>query len=345
MCIQLKLDRPTRRFLCRLDRKTRDADLRVRCRVLQKVHNGLSRNAAAREVGCVPSTAWRIVDRFLEKGIASLFDGRKENGARKVDERVEAEILEILKGGPRDHGFTRDTWTLELIQCLIEERLGTRISVGHLWKVLKAKRIRWGMPKPIVACPWPARQRERRLRQLRRLAANPGRREVVLYGDEVDIDFNPRIGRDWMLPGTQRWILTPGKNVKAYLAGAYDPRRNRLICVDGPKKATWLFLNLLRALLDAYPWAARIHIILDNYIIHKTALVDDWLRTIGRRIQLHFLPPYCPDDNRIERIWRDLHANVTRNHRCASMPELLGNVWLYLNNRFDLFEGLRLCST
>ena len=36
------------------------------------------------------------------------------------------------------------------------------------------------------------------------------------------------------------------------------------------------------------------------------------------KVVLHFLPPYCPDDNRIERVWLDLHANVTRNHRCST---------------------------
>jgi transposase len=41
---------------------------------------------------------------------------------------------------------------------------------------------------------------------------------------------------------------------------------------------------------------------------------------------LHFLPPYCPDHNRIERVWLDLHANVTRNHRCKTLPALLANV-------------------
>jgi transposase len=42
------------------------------------------------------------------------------------------------------------------------------------------------------------------------------------------------------------------------------------------------------------------------------------------------LPPYCPDQNRIERVWLDLHANVTRNHRCLSLRELLDNVVAYL---------------
>ena len=50
-------------------------------------------------------------------------------------------------------------------------------------------------------------------------------------------------------------------------------------------------------------------------------------------IVLHFLPPYCPDHNKIERVWQDLHANVTRNHRCASMAELMNEVRYYLRKR------------
>ena len=32
--------------------------------------------------------------------------------------------------------------------------------------------------------------------------------------DEADVDLNPRIGFDYMLPGTQRQVPTPGTNVK-----------------------------------------------------------------------------------------------------------------------------------
>jgi transposase len=47
------------------------------------------------------------------------------------------------------------------------------------------------------------------------------------------------------------------------------------------------------------------------------------------------LPPYCPDNNRIERTWEDLHANVTRNHKCRDMSQLMRNVraWLRRRNR------------
>jgi hypothetical protein len=51
------------------------------------------------------------------------------------------------------------------------------------------------------------------------------------------------------------------------------------------------------------------------------------------KLELHFLPPYCPDHNRIERIGKDLHDNVTRNHRCMTMDELMAEVRSYLAAR------------
>ena len=80
--------------------------------------------------------------------------------------------------------------------------------------------------------------------------------------------------------------------------------------------------------------AKTIHVILDNYSIHSTAQVAASLATpAGTRIQLHFLPPYCPDHNKIERTWKDLHDNVTRNHRCPDLRSLLREVRAYLRRR------------
>ncbi|MEP7028601.1 MAG: IS630 family transposase [Candidatus Eisenbacteria bacterium] len=336
MAAELRVGRPTLRWLARVDRQTHDADVRIRCRVLLKVARGESRSAAAHALGCAPSTACRIVARFQVLGEGAVFDGRSENGTRKVDADVEAQIRSILTKTPQEHGFPRPTWTLELLARVIAEVLDVELSVGHLWKVLSRLRVRWGRPRPVVACPWKAARRKARIAFLRRLAAQSCSREVLVFVDEVDLHLNPKIGPDWMLPGTQRLIMTPGKNEKRYLAGAYDHREQRLVYVEGDRKASWLFLNLLRALNEAYPEMRTIHVILDNYIIHKSKIVLAWLAAHGARIELHFLPPYCPEENRIERLWLDLHANVTRNHRCRTIVELMAAVHAYLARRFDL---------
>jgi transposase len=329
------LSRPARRRVEKLDRRSVNADQRIRCRVVLKVAAGLSCNAAAREVGCAPSTAVRIVARFQAQGEAALWDRRSENGQRKVDDDVRGGVREILTGSPEDHGFTRPTWTLEILRTVVEQVLGVALSVACLWALLRRIGARWGRPRPIVACPWKAARRRRRIAALQRLAASASDQQVVVYADEVDVHLNPRLGPDWMLPGIQRLVLTPGNNEKRHLAGAFEPLHGRLVYVEGDRKAGWLFLNLLRALLEAYATARTIHVILDNFIIHKSRATRAWLAEFGRKIRLHFLPPYCPSENRIERIWLDLHANVTRNHRQKTIDALLARVHGYLAERFD----------
>ncbi len=78
------------------------------------------------------------------------------------------------------------------------------------------------------------------------------------------------------------------------------------------------------------PHASKIHLILDNYRIHKSERTRLALLALEDRVELHFLSPYCPDHNKIERVWKDLHANVTRNHRCKDMNELMREVNKYL---------------
>lgn len=130
--------------------------------------------------------------------------------------------------------------------------------------------------------------------------------------------------------------MTPGKNFKRYIAGAMDAQTDRVTWVTGTRKNSALFIALLKKLLTVHPRAKVIHVICDNYTIHTSRQTRTWLAEHGRRIRLHFLPPYCPDDNRIERaVWREMHANVTVNHRCPSIEALVEQVigWLMSHNR------------
>ena len=104
-----------------------------------------------------------------------------------------------------------------------------------------------------------------------------------------------------------------------------------MIYVAGDRKNSLLFICLLWELTQHFAHAKVIHVVLDNYSIHSTQEVELSLNTPqGQRIKLHFLPPYCPDHNKIERLWRDLPAALTRNHHCRSMSELMKEVHTYL---------------
>jgi transposase len=278
------------------------------------------------------STVYRVAKRFRDCGESGLADRREENGARKLDEAYLSMLYDVVRSSPEEHGWRRPTWTREMLVLTLRDKLGITIHVATMSVALKKIGARRGRPKPAVACPWSKRAKNKRLREIEQLVKHVRSDEVVVYEDEIDIHLNPKIGLDWMVRGQQKEVITPGQNEKRYLAGARDSRTGEVCWVEGERKSSFLFIQLLWELHLRYPKARKIHVILDNYAIHSTLQVRLSLASEqGRRIKLHFLPPYCPDENRIERFWQDLHANVTRNHKCADMRELMRNVHRYLS--------------
>lgn len=331
----IELSRPRRRRLLRAARKTKEANLRTRQMIVIHSAAGKSQHEVSAMLGCSVSTVKRTRARWRELGEAGLIDRREDNGPpAKADEAYAADLLDVLRHTPRRHGQRRPTWTQELLIKVMCQRGHEQVSRTTVGRLLRRLGVRRGMPKPTVACPWGRRAKAARIRLIRRLIESLPPDEAAVWEDELDVDLNPRIGSDWMLPGTQRHVPTPGKNVKRYLAGALDAVTDRLVWVSGTRKNSLLFIELLRKLLKLYADKRLIHVVVDNYAIHTSRQTRAWLSEHGGRLRLHFLPPYCPDDNRIERrVWREVHANVTRNHDCASIEELMDEVVYHLMSR------------
>jgi transposase len=309
----------------------KDAATRIRYLVILHTAEGHSQLEIADMLACSIKTVSRVQKRFVEHGPEGLLDRRGDNGAAKVTEDYILALMEAVRGSPQDHGYPRPTWTQELLIKVLVEQTGIRIHVSTMSRLLQRLGIRRGMPKPTVGCPWSPRARKRRLRLIRRMVETLPADEVAVWEDEIDIHLNPKIGPDYMLPGQQKTVLTPGKNVKHYVAGALDASTDRVTWVEAPRKNGALFIALLEQLNRSYAERSVIHVILDNYGIHSSRAVREAVAGYDGRVVLHFLPPYCPDDNRIERcVWRELHANVTRNHRCRSMLELMQEIRHYL---------------
>jgi transposase len=315
-------------------RRCRHAGTRQRYLIVVNLLNGRPPRVTADVLNVHPTTVYRVARRFRAYGEAGLCDGRADNGAEKLSEHYLRELDRVVRGTPKDYSWRRPTWTRELLVETLVRRTGVRVHPATLSRALARIKARRGRPKPTVGCPWPKAAKTRRLNRIAGLLASLPRHERAFYEDEVDVHLNPKVGLDWMGRGQQKEVLTPGKNEKRYLAGALDVRTGVVTWVEGERKTSYLFLDLLDKLARDYAEAPRLHLVLDNYRIHSSTIVEAALRGyLGGRVVLHFLPPYCPDHNRIERVWEDLHANVTRNHTCRSMTALMHEVRYYLRKR------------
>jgi transposase len=96
--------------------------------------------------------------------------------------------------------------------------------------------------------------------------------------------------------------VTPGQNVKRYVAGALDSRTGRITWVFGERKTSALFVGLLYRLWEANPGVKVIHVIVDSARLHSSQYVRRTLPNLPVDVARHFLPPDCPNENRIERL-------------------------------------------
>ena len=326
-----RMGRPARRQLIRLGRRSSDPYTALRFQAVARLGMGRSTPEVAAELDVATSTVVRAADRFLADGIEG--NVRPTARQRHVQGRRAVRPRPDTAAGLLARGLRMGATHLDPGAALSADEAGRLPSGGgvHDGAGLCRASVRGSArPSPSAGAHGHGSERLRGLAAIRRLEARASAREPVVYSDEVDIHLNPKIGRDWdMLRGQQRRILTPGKNQKFYLAGALDVRTGRLHTTGAFNAA--LFCQLLWLLASRYRRARRVHVVVDNYGIHKALLTRKTVAALRGRIVLHFLPPYCPDANRIERVWQDFHANVTRNHRCKDLNRLLENARRYLD--------------
>ena len=121
-----------------------------------------------------------------------------------------------------------------------------------------------------------------------------------------------------------RWEQTSGRQ-RINIHGAVDLEtgQTRMIEVETADAASTI--RLLESIEAFYPMLVLIHVFLDNARYHHAKIVREWLAQPGRRIKLHFIPPYCPHLNPIERLW-----GVMRQVACAEMARSLRAYWRVL---------------
>ena len=109
-------------------------------------------------------------------------------------------------------------------------------------------------------------------------------------------------------------------------------KTGRLV-VSGPttRRNTTQFIAHLEDLCRRLRRWKVIHVICDNAAFHKSRAVGRWLAARKGRVVVHYLPTRAPQENPVENVFWRLHEAVTRNHRCATIDELIESAVGWLN--------------
>jgi len=120
------------------------------------------------------------------------------------------------------------------------------------------------------------------------------------------------IHRTWFLKGKQRIIPTYGQHKGVKLIGTLDYETGEIFCIKEEQYDVVVFKEFLAKVLAHYP-SGKIVMILDNACIHHAKHLQEFLEENVDRLELVFLPPYSPQLNLIEGLWKWLKESVINN--------------------------------
>jgi transposase len=299
--IRIRLDETTREQLRSLRRDDLPARARDRLEMVGLSDAGWSPARIAGHLGYDYRTVLRALHDFDRRGPAALSPRRRgpaPDTARR--DRVTA-LLRDLVGQDR-------TWTAAQLSEALQARgvtLGTR-QVRRYLKLLKAGYLRTASTVKHKQDPAKAARARAVLGNLR-AKAEAGELELH-YLDESGFAPSLPCGYSWTLPGQRKRVpheYPQGRRVNVLAAYRPDAEAPRL-----ESRAFERTLNSedLLAFLEGLPASAvpRV-VVLDNGSLHVSKAVKARRRGLaGRGIYLYYLPPYSPELNRIEPVFRQV---------------------------------------
>jgi putative transposase len=336
-----KLHGSQKRKLRSIIRRSRCSIVCGRARALLAMSWCATMCAAAQHAGVARSMAYKTRRTFLDGGIDAICFVAGGRDRYKVTAKFLRRLDELVNMEPSQLGWVRSRWSSELLASQLEADTGVRVHSSYLRRLLLHHGYRYRRPKPYIRRLDP--RKAEKLRVIQRLIKRADIDEAVIYEDEVDVHLLPRMGCQWTRRGVQPQVGTPGvKSPKRYLAGGIDAHTGDVFWCAGLSKNSALFFQFLMTLARELPEMRRIHVVADNYIIHKSKTLHRMLEKSGvsQLFNLVFLPTYGQAHNPVERLWKCLHDTVTRNHKWLTIDQLMDAVGDFMD-AMPFFPGAR----
>ncbi|HCD9125000.1 TPA: IS630 family transposase [Escherichia coli] len=312
----------------RLHDSSRDGRVRDRIKAILLASEGWSSAMIAQALRLHQTTIDHHISEFLNKGKL-----KPENGGS--DSKLSAEQTAFLISQLSDNLFhhTRD------VIAFVTRTWNIIFSIPGMNKWLHRNGFTYKKPSGV-----PHKLSEEKQRQFieyyKELKTTVGD-EPILFIDGVHPTQATKISYGWIRKGQKKAVKTTGSRTRLNIMGALNLKAltSPLICEYKTinEYNVSLFLNEIRKVYPDYN--QKIHVILDGAGYHRSQLVKDWAEVVN--IRLHYLPPYSPNLNPIERMWKLMNEHVRNNHYFSSTREFRDAISVFFNQTLpDIADSL-----
>lgn len=280
-----------------------------RVAVQRVVEDGEAPSAVMLSLGLCRTTIYPWLRTFADQGLAALAEKIAQGPAPKLNERQRQQVRRwILGKDPRQYGLDYGLWTRRIVQTLILQRMKLELGLTAVGRLLASLEITPQKPLRRAYERDPAKVKdwlEQRYPKLKRRAKKLGAK--IFFLDEAGFQSDPTLGRTYGLKGKTPVVKTSGQRQHINVISAVNARGEFWAATYDGKLDADAFVQFLQNFVKSQ--GGRIFLVLDGLAVHKAKTVLRYLETLDGRLELHSLPPYCPDLNPDEFVWSHMKNN------------------------------------
>lgn len=307
----------------------------IRIKAVKMRLKGSRPGVVAETFGITTQALSKMMKKYNEGGFKALKSkprGKRKNTGRRLSEDQEYEVYRtIVDKCPDQLKFPFALWTREAIRHLILDKYEIDIPLRTLSDYLK----RWDMTpqKPLKRAYERSDKRvqkwlDEEYPQIEKRAKKEN--AEIHWGDETNCQSIPNNLRGFSEKGVTPVLRHSAKKFKVNMISSVTKLgKMRFMFYEGSFDYK-VFIEFLRRLLKGT--AKKIFLIVDNLRVHHARKVKKWIEERHDRIEIFYLPPYCPDLNPDEYLNNDLKQNANKNRIPKNQESLKKNTNSYMRS-------------
>jgi len=222
---------------------------------------------------------------------------------------------------------------------IVTQSFGIHYTVSGMTKWLKGHGFRYKQPKARPAKLDPQKQAEFIDYYFTLLEELPAS-EPIVFMDASHPTMATKISHGWIKKGMDKPIAQTASRTRVNIIGAIELQPSKIHSAIVDMVNTETTLNFFDQLKSAYPQASKIHVILDQAGYNRSQQLQE--KTQAKGIILHYLPPYSPNLNPIERLWKLMNEYVRNNVCFKSAVSFRDAIATFFNKTiFDIKQVIR----
>jgi transposase len=215
------------------------------------------------------------------------------------------------------------------IVAWIEKEFEICYSCSGINKLLK--RLGFVYKKPVLTpCKANLEKQEEFITQYKELKENLIKEDQIYFMDGVHPQHNTIASYGWIKKGQTKQLKTNNGRKRTNINGALNLATKELLYVEDQRINSQTMIALLVLILEKQK-QGKIHIILNNARYYHSIIVKEFLKE-HPRIVLKFMPPYSPNLNIIERLWKILKKKVVYNKFYLKFEDFRKQIIHFLDN-------------